>query len=122
MRKHTPKHPYEKHSKFAISVLTQVANHVPIEEITVKKHSTEEIHEFLFLCDRSKLINCLGCYKTADLVPHFEFINGLTIEGYQFLNSLHSDSARKTARSARITAVLSFMLSVASILASIFFK
>ena len=122
MRKHNPKHPYEKHSRFAISVLTQVANHIPLEEISVKKHSVEEIHELLYLCAKSGFINCLDYYKTADQKPHFEFINGLTIEGYQFLNDLHADSARKTARDARITAILSFVLSLVSILVSVLSK
>jgi len=110
------KNPYESFSKFAINVLKQIEAKIPINEISVKKHSKEEILEFIYLCAESGYINCIDHFKTADGMPHIEFPNGLTIEGYKFLNELYADSARKSARKANITSIVSLMISFLTLL------
>lgn len=115
MKKNIFRNPYEHFSKFAISVLKQVENHIPIEQISIKNRTSDEIQEFLYLCAKSGYINCVACEKTADFKPHFAFVNGLTIEGYRFLNEMYADSARKAARKANITSIASLIISFLSL-------
>lgn len=119
MKNRKPRNPYERFAKFAINVLKQVESKTPLNEITVKNRSSKEIMELISLCAESGYINCIDYFKTEDGTPHIEFPNGLTIEGYKFLNSLYASSALKNSRFAKFSSIAAILVSLFSVISNI---
>ena len=120
MIKPLTKNSYEKFSKFAINVLVQVEQHTPIENIQVKKRAAQEIKDFLYQCAEHGYLDCVDFYMDGNLNPHFEFVNGLTIDGYRFLNELYADSVQKSAKKANFFSITSLIISVLTLLLSLY--
>lgn len=117
MRKST----YDRFTKMAIGVLSQIPQISKIDEIKFKKYTQSEINEFLFQCHELGYVKFIDAYRDANATPHFEHLipPGLTISGYQFLNSLYASNALKNSRFAKISSISAIAVSLLSVISNI---
>lgn len=112
---------YDRYTKMAIDILTQVQNASDVSDISVKGYSTTEINEFLYECSQLGYVNFVDTYRDANSIPHFEhlILPGLTIEGYKFLNSLYASNALANSLFAKRCSIASIFISLLSVLVNI---
>lgn len=112
---------YDRFTEMAIKVLTKIPNITSVDELNFKEYSQAEIKEFLYQCSEKGYVNFVDSYRDANLTPHFEHLikPGLTISGYEFLNSLYSSNAAKNARFAKISSIAAILVSLLSVLSNI---
>lgn len=112
---------YDSFTKMAIKILSNVPKITYVEELNFKEYSQSEIKEFLYQCHEKGYVNFIGAYRDANCNPHFEhLINpGLTISGYEFLNSLYASNALKNARFAKFSSIAAIFVSLFSVMSNI---
>lgn len=112
---------YDRFTEMAIKVLIKIPNITSVDELNFKEYSQAEIKEFLYQCHEKGYVNFIDAYRDANCRPHFEHLikPGLTISGYEFLNSLYSSNAAKNARFAKISSVAAILVSLLSVLSNI---
>lgn len=112
---------YEKYCKFAIHILTTVQNTKSVTNISVNGYSQFEIDEFIAQCVENKFIAGIDCWHDANGNPHLEKIGTpiLTINGFQYLNSLYAKSFRKTAKNSAISSAIAIIISLVGFLIQI---
>lgn len=116
-----PKSSYDQFTKMAIKILSKVPNISNVEDLKFKEYSQSEIKEFLYQCHEKGYINFADAYRDANFAPHFEPLikPGLTISGYEFLNSLYASNALKNARFAKFSSIAAILVSLLSVLSNI---
>ena len=112
---------YDHFTGMAIKILTQIPSITNVNELDVKEYSQVEIQEFIYQCYEKGYINFIDAYRDASATPHFEHLikPGLTISGYEFLNSLYASNALKNARFAKFSSIAATLVSLLSVLSNI---
>ncbi len=112
---------YDRFTKMAINVLTQIPTITNVDELKFKEYSQTEIQEFIYQCHEKGYINFIDAYRDANTTPHFEHLiePGLTISGYEFLNSLYASNALKNSRFAKFSSLAAIVVSLLSVISNI---
>lgn len=110
---------YEKHCDFSISVLEQIINGTPYNEISVPGYTQKEIDELAYQFAENDIIVCIDKWRDGNFDPHVEFPKGLTLKGYKYLNDLHATSADRLAKQARTDSLFAKTMSVISVIISL---
>lgn len=112
---------YDRFTKMAIKILSKVPNITNVDELSFKEYSQAETKEFLYQCYKKGYVNFISAYRDANSTPHFEHLikPGLTISGYEFLNSLYASNALKNARFAKFSSIAAILVSLLSVLSNI---
>lgn len=116
-----PKSSYDRFTKMAIKILSKIPDITNIDQLNSKEYSQTEIKEFLYQCHEKGYINFIDAYRDANSAPHFDHLiqPGLTISGYQFLNSLYASNALKNSRFAKFCSIAAILVSLFSVLSNI---
>lgn len=106
------KYSYDRFTKMAIKILSKVPSITNVDELNFKEYSQAEIKEFLYQCHEKGYVNFISAYRNANATPHFEHLikPGLTISGYEFLNSLYASNALKNARFAKFSSIAAILV------------
>lgn len=112
---------YDNFTKMAIRILTKIPNITDVEQLNFPEYSHYEIKEFLYQCHEKGYVNFIDAYRDANSTPHFDSLikPGLTISGYEFLNSLYASNALKNARFAKFSSIAAILVSLFSVLSNI---
>lgn len=116
-----PKSSYERFTEMGIKILTQIPNISNVDELVFKEYSQTEVQEFLYQCHEKGYINFIDAHRDGNATPHFEHLikPGLTISGYEFLNSLYASNALKNSRFAKFSSIAAILVSLLSVLSNI---
>lgn len=115
------KYSYDRFTKMAIKILSKVPSITKVDELNFKEYSQAEIQEFLYQCYEKGYVNFISAYRDANTKPHFEHLikPGLTISGYEFLNSLYASNALKNSRFAKFSSIAAIAVSLLSVISNI---
>lgn len=115
------KSPYDHFTNMAIKILSQIPYVTNVNELNIKGYSKTEIHEFIYQSYERGYISFVDAYRDANTTPHFELLikPGLTISGYEFLNSLYASNALKNSRFAKISSIAAIVVSLLSVISNI---
>ena len=108
---------YSRYCKMAISILTQIPNVQTFEDLDLKGYTEADVRAFIYDCYENHYINLFDAYRDANGDPHLArfFSPALTLSGYQFLNSLYASDSLKKSRSAKITSIITIIISLTSL-------
>lgn len=112
---------YDCFTEMAIKILTKIPNVTDAEQLNFREYSQTEIKEFLYQCYEKGYVNFFNAHRDGNFEPHFERLikPGLTISGYEFLNSLYASNALKNSRFAKFSSIAAILVSLLSVLSNI---